>query len=157
MIARISAHCWVGLLLAFVLIGVPWSAPAQAAAPSQWTLTDTSNTTWQLAVFERDGWRLRLTSLNPSVSPDHTRPLLVTDGLHQHWTLDNCSKELVPEGQEVLPRQSAQFDLAELKPVPEAFLPLQLNLPLEQGSSQILLGAEQVTRLHQISLEPVAR
>jgi hypothetical protein len=36
-------------------------------------------------------------------------------------------------------------------------MPLQLNLPLEQGSAQILLGAEQVTRLHQISLEPVAR
>jgi hypothetical protein len=83
--------------------------------------------------------------------------LLVTDGLHQHWRLDNRSKELVPEGQEVLPRQSAQFDLAELKPVPEAFLPLQLTLPLEQGFAQILLGGEQVTRLHQISLEPVAR
>ena len=47
--------------------------------------------------------------------------------------------------------------IAELKPVPEAFLPLQLTLPLEQGFAQILLGGEQVTRLHQISLEPVVR
>jgi hypothetical protein len=144
---------------------MPGSVASAAAAPAiqQWSVSDVLGRGWGLSLFEQPdpdfapGWRLRLNARTPGVSLDHQRPLVIGDGLGGAWELANRSKELVARGEGTLPAGSAQFDATDLDPRPRDALPLQLTLPLADGTTASLtLGPEVVAALHALpSREPV--
>jgi len=146
------------LLLVLLALGlVPGMALADTA-PQRWTLTDQEGQPWSMALFAQPdpaypgGDRLRLNALAPGVAVDHGRPLRVSDGLTQVWTLTNRSEELVAPGAGALPPASAQFDAAGLQPPPSEALPLRLVVPLAGGEEALLpLGPQPTLALHGLS------
>jgi hypothetical protein len=77
----------------------------------------------------------------------HHSPLLLDDGAGHHWQLANCSDELVAASGALLPVQSAQFDLGGLLPRPSGAMPLHLQVPLDGGVAELMVGAEPVAAL----------
>lgn len=150
-IARIAA-----LALALLLLTVlAFPAGALALEPRSWLLKDQAGRSWSLTLLEQadpaypSGLRLRLTDRSGSQPLDHQRPLRFSDGLGGAWDLDNRSEELVPAGSDLLPRGSAQFDLAGLEPRPRAELPLRLEVPLAAGGyAALFAGPDPVAALH---------
>lgn len=149
-------HAWLRVLLAAllaVLLLLP--APAQAQEVQRWALQDQAGHAWSLTLLEQGdpaypaGLRLRLTDRSGTQQLDHSRPLLLRDGMGGAWELANRSHELVPAGEETLPTGSAQFELAGLEPRPRAELPLALDVPLAAGDpAQLVAGAAAVLALH---------
>lgn len=162
---------WSWLLLLALLPAVVWPGGVALAveAGASWALQDQHGGRWGLVLLrqpgsgESEGWRLRLNALAPGVSLDHRRPLLLEDGLGGQWSLPNRSEELVPAGAAALPDGSAQFDAAALKPVPEAYLPLRLRIPLagaaaaqpDAGSASVSLDPAAVQALHDLASSSV--
>lgn len=161
----VSAQClgwpWrLGLLLVMLLtllLAVLAMAPGAALAQGaqHWFLQDQAGRPWALTLLEQGdpaypaGLRLRLTDRSGTQQLDHSRPLLLRDGMGGAWVLANRSQELVPAGEETLPTGSAQFDLAGLEPRPRAELPLALDVPLAAGDpAQLVAGAAAVLALH---------
>jgi hypothetical protein len=158
---------WCWLLLAVLLPAVVLAGGAALAVESGagWALQDQHGGRWGLVLLRQpgagdaEGWRLRLNALSPAARLDHRRPLLLEDGLGGHWSLANRSDELVPAGAAALPNGSAQFDDAALQPVPEAFLPLQLRIPLagaaasqpQESSATLSLEPAAVQALHDLA------
>ena len=148
---------FVAVLLVLVLMVLP--IQVQAGADLQrWTLTDSSGHLWGLTLFEQPdpaypaGWRLRLTAHSSAQVVDHERPLLLRDGTGAAWLLPNRSKELVRQGEKVIPQSSAQFDANALDPRPSDVLPLQLEVPTDNqiGTSLVMLQPEMVQALHKL-------
>jgi hypothetical protein len=118
-------------------------AAGSLAAPAiqQWSVSDGLGHGWGLSLFEQPdpdfapGWRLRLNARTPGVSLDHQRPLMIGDGLGGAWKLANHSEELVARGEGTLPAGSGQFDATDPDPRPRDVLPLQLTLPLADGTT----------------------
>jgi hypothetical protein len=158
---------WAWLLLVPLLLAVAWPGGVALAVEggASWALQDQHGGRWGLVLLRQpgagdaEGWRLRLNALSPGVRLDHRRPLLLEDGLGGHWSLANRSDELVPADAPALPDGSAQFDAAALSPVPEAFLPLRLRIPLagaaasqpDEGSASLSLGPAAVQALHDLA------
>ena len=142
----------VGLLMGVLLLA---PGPAQALKAQHWALQDQAGHSWSLTLLEQvdpaypAGLRLRLTDRSGTQQLDHNRPLGIRDGQGGVWELGNCSDELVPSGEEVLPGRSAQFNLKGLEPRPRAELPLALEVPLAAGdSARLVAGAAAVAALH---------
>lgn len=149
-IARIAV---LGLALLLVVLACP--PEALALEPRSWLLKDQAGHSWSLTLLEQadpaypDGLRLRLTDRSGSEPLDHQRSLRLSDGLGGAWQLANRSEELVPAGRDLLPPESAQFDLAGLEPRPRAELPLLLEVPLDSGdAAELLAGPDPVAALH---------
>ena len=125
---------------------------AQAEA-LHWGLQDSAGRGWGLVLFspadaaDPSAWRLRLTLRTPGLALSHHSPLLLDDGAGHHWQLANCSDELVAASGALLPVQSAQFDLGGLLPRPSGALPLHLQVPLDEGVAELMVGAEPVAAL----------
>jgi hypothetical protein len=150
---------WLASLAALLLVLLLTLAPGQARADEgqRWSLRDRDDNRWSLRIFEQpdpaypSGERLRLSALTPGVAVDHSRPLLLSDGVGGAWTLANRSEELVAPGGGELPEGSAQFDMAALQPRPSDALPLVLSLPLAgEASAELVLGPEETQALHAI-------
>jgi hypothetical protein len=146
---------WLGLLALSLgaLLLVPGAG--QALEPQRWTLQDQAGRPWSLTLLEQvdpaysPGLRLRLTDRSGRLRLDHSKTLQLRDGLGGAWELANCSVELVPAGEAILPASSAQFDLAGLEPRPRAELPLALAAPLESGDFvELVAGPAAVAALH---------
>lgn len=149
-IARIAV---LGLALLLAVLACP--PEALALEPRSWLLKDQAGRSWSLTLLEQadpaypDGLRLRLTDRSGSEPLDHQRSLRLSDGLGGAWQLANRSEELVPAGRDLLPPESAQFDLAGLEPRPRAELPLLLEVPLDSGGvAELLAGPDPVAALH---------
>ncbi|WP_156818433.1 DUF3122 domain-containing protein [Cyanobium gracile] len=152
---------WVASLAALLLVLLLTLAPGQAGADDgqRWSLRDRDDNRWSLRIFEQpdpaypSGERLRLSALTPGIAVDHSRPLLLSDGVGGSWTLANRSEELVAAGTGPLPESSAQFDMADLLPRPSDALPLVLSLPLAgEDSAEMVLGPEETQALHASSI-----
>ncbi|QEY31446.1 DUF3122 domain-containing protein [Synechococcus sp. RSCCF101] len=153
-------RCWlVGLIAALWLVAGPAAAVAEADS-GPFSVQDSHGSSYQLRIFRQPdpdhagGWRLRLTNLDPQAAVSHSLPLEIRESPTRRWSLANVSSELVPQGETVLPPQSAQFDLGELEPRPAGFLPLQARLAPASGSDEpmasLLLGAEPAALLHEL-------
>lgn len=150
-----------GLLASLVLLVCAGAAPAAALdLPVRHAEVDAQGGRWGLVLAQQldpdvpGGQRLRLNAQSAVPPLDHHRSLFVEDGLGGRWSLANRSEELVVAGAEALPPGSAQFDLAGLQPAPQAFLPLQLHVPLAaDGAAErvITLGPEVVEALHDLA------
>jgi hypothetical protein len=157
-LGRLSGVVLLGVvLLAVALWALELLTPgaAEALEAQGWALRDQAGHTWSLTLLEQadpadpPGLRLRLTDRMGTQQLDHQRPLVVRDGMGGLWELANCSDELVPTGEEVLPAATAQFTLNGLTPRPRAELPLALEVPLEAGdSARLVAGATAVAALH---------
>ncbi len=155
-----SAASLAALLLVLLLTLAPGLARADDG--QRWSLRDRNDNRWSLRIFEQpdpaypSGERLRLSALTPGIAVDHSRPLLLSDGVGGSWTLANRSEELVAVGAGPLPESSAQFDMAALVPRPSDALPLVLSLPLAgEESTELVLGPEETQALH-ASYNPAA-
>ncbi len=155
-----SAASLAALLLVLLLTLAPGLARADDG--QRWSLRDRNDNRWSLRIFEQpdpaypSGERLRLSALTPGIAVDHSRPLLLSDGVGGSWTLANRSEELVAVGAGPLPESSAQFDMAALLPRPSDALPLVLSLPLAgEESTELVLGPEETQALH-ASYNPAA-
>ncbi len=148
---------WLASLAALLLVLLLTLAPGLARADDgqRWSLRDRGDNRWSMRIFEQpdpaypSGERLRLSALTPGIAVDHSRPLLLSDGVGGSWTLANRSEELVAVGAGALPESSAQFDMADLLPRPSDALPLVLSLPLAgEESTELVLGPEETQALH---------
>ena len=158
-----GARPWVAFLAALaalLLVLLLTLAPGRARADDgqRWSLRDRDDNRWSLRIFAQpdpaypSGERLRLSALTPGIAVDHSRPLLLSDGVGGAWTLANRSEELVAAGAGALPEGSAQFDMADLLPRPSYALPLILSLPLAgEASAELVLGPEETQALHAAS------
>ncbi|WP_159816617.1 DUF3122 domain-containing protein [Cyanobium sp. Copco_Reservoir_LC18] len=151
--ARPGAAALAALLLVLLLTLAPGLVRADEG--QRWSLRDRDDNRWSLRVFAQpdpaypSGERLRLSALTPGIAVDHSRPLLLSDGVGGSWTLANRSEELVAVGAGPLPESSAQFDMADLLPRPSDALPLVLSLPLAgEASAELVLGPEEAQALH---------
>ncbi len=156
-----GARPWAAALAALLLVLLLTLAPGLARADDgqRWSLRDRGDNRWSMRIFEQpdpaypSGERLRLSALTPGIAVDHSRPLLLSDGVGGSWTLANRSEELVAAGAGALPESSAQFDLADLLPRPSDALPLVLSLPLAgEASAELVLGPEETLALHAASI-----
>ncbi len=154
-----GARPWAAPLAALLLVLLLTLAPGLARADDgqRWSLRDRDDNRWSLRIFEQpdpaypSGERLRLSALTPGIAVDHSRPLLLSDGVGGSWTLANRSEELVAAGAGALPDSSAQFDMADLLPRPSDALPLVLSLPLAgEASAELVLGPEETQALHAV-------
>ncbi|MCP9931180.1 DUF3122 domain-containing protein [Cyanobium sp. AMD-g] len=143
------------LLLGLLLLLTLAPGLASAAGGQRWSLRDQDDNRWSLRIFAQpdpaypSGDRLRLSALTPGIAVDHSRPLLISDGIGGAWTLANRSEELVAPGGGELPEGSAQFDMAALLPRPSEALPLELTMPLAgEASALLVLGPEETEALH---------
>ena len=152
-----GARPWMASLAALLLVLLLTLAPGPARADEgqRWSLRDRDDNRWSLRIFEQpdhawhSGERLRLSALTPGIAIDHSRPLLLSDGVGGAWTLANRSEELVAPGGGELPEGSAQFDMAALLPRPSDALPLVLSLPLAgEASTELVLGPEETQAMH---------
>jgi hypothetical protein len=145
------------VVVVLALMVLPFQAHA-GADPQSWTLTDSSGNLWGLNLFEQPdpaypaGGRLRLTARSPEQVVDHQRPLRLSDGVGGAWVLPNRSEELVRQGEDVIPRSSAQFDTSALDPRPSEVLPLQLEVPTDdqEETTMVMLQPEVVQALHEL-------
>ena len=156
-----GARPWAAALAALLLVLLLTLAPGLARADDgqRWSLRDRDDNRWSMRIFEQpdpaypSGERLRLSALTPGIAVDHSRPLLLSDGIGGSWTLANRSEELVAAGAGPLPESSAQFDMADLLPRPSDALPLVLSLPLAgEASAELVLGPEETQALHASSI-----
>ena len=156
-----GARPWAASLAALLLVLLLTLAPGLARADDgqRWSLRDRGDNRWSMRIFQQpdpaypSGERLRLSALTPGIAVDHSRPLLLSDGVGGSWTLANRSEELVAAGAGPLPESSAQFDMADLLPRPSDALPLVLSLPLAgEALAELVLGPEETQALHAASI-----
>lgn len=146
------------LLLAFLMVFLLGSAPAQAA--ESWSLSDRAGHRLSAQVFEQpfeeypSGLRLRLNALEASTSLDHKADLVLRDSMGQAWSLPNRSEEIVPRDGSPVPGGSAQFDLDALMPRPSEALPLHLAVLSTDGELGFDLKPELVMELHGMGSVP---
>jgi hypothetical protein len=92
---------------------------------------------------------LRLNSESDGLKLDHGRPLLLSDGQNQEWSLANLSKELMATG--AIPVGSSQFDAGCLDPIPSEGVPLQMTVPSSAGDLSFALSSGQVQTLNSLT------
>jgi hypothetical protein len=148
----------IGVLAAALLVLAPLVAAPMAALAEEptgnWFLDDGSGHKLGAMLFERSdintpsGLRLRLNAESSPLKLDHARPLVLTDGDQQSWSLANRSEELLINKRGAIPARSAQFDAGCLNPVPSDGLALQITVPSSVGDLSFALAPGQVQSMH---------
>jgi hypothetical protein len=165
-----SAFEWLHRLRRFAAKGTAWivavgllvlgplftpSVAVAADTTGNWNLDDGSGHRLGVMLYERSninspsGLRLRLNSESDGLKLDHGRPLLLSDGQNQEWSLANLSKELMATG--AIPVGSSQFDAGCLDPIPSEGVPLQMTVPSSAGDLSFALSPGQVQTLNSLT------
>jgi hypothetical protein len=165
-----SAFEWLHRLRRFAAKGTAWivavgllvlgplftpSFAVAADSTGNWNLDDGSGHRLGVMLYERSninspsGLRLRLNSESDGLKLDHGRPLLLSDGQNQEWSLANLSKELMATG--AIPVGSSQFDAGCLDPIPSEGVPLQMTVPSSAGDLSFALTSGQVQTLNSLT------
>ena len=150
--ARIVA---VGLLVLGPLF-IPSVAMA-ADTTGNWNLDDGSGHRLGAVLYERSdvdspaGLRLRLNAESEGLKLDHARPLVLSDGHAQDWSLANRSKELMSGAGGAIPVGSSQYDAGCLNPIPSDGVPLQMSVASSAGDLSFALSPGQVQTLHSLT------
>ena len=142
-----------------LLILVPLLAPSAALAdsPGNWNLDDGSGHRLGVMLYERSninspsGLRLRLNAETAGLKLDHSRPLVLSDGHDQDWSLANRSRELMATAGGAIPVGSSQYDAGCLNPIPRDGMPLQMTVPSSSGDLSFALSAGQVQSFHSLT------
>jgi hypothetical protein len=152
--AKGTARIVAVVLLALGPLFIPSVAMA-ADSTGNWNLDDGSGHRLGVMLYERSninspsGLRLRLNSESDGLKLDHGRPLLLSDGQNQEWSLANLSKELMATG--AIPVGSSQFDAGCLDPIPSEGVPLQMTVPSSAGDLSFALSSGQVQTLNSLT------
>jgi len=145
----------VGLFLLTSLLSPP--AATAAETNGNWNLDDGEGHRLGVMLFEGSdinaakGLRLRLNAKSPKLTLDHARPLLLSDGKDQDWSLANRSAELTASAGGAVPATSSQFDAGCLDPTPADGLPLKITVPSSAGDLSFALSTGQVQTLHSLT------
>lgn len=110
--------------------------PGQTTFRSKQSLRDRSDRSWQVILFKRyqgdrlQGLYLRLIGFPGVVSLDAQKSLTIATGSSAQW---QASPELDPQTQ-ALPENVAQYNVAEAIEALKGDIPLQVEIPLANGS-----------------------
>jgi hypothetical protein len=157
---RFAAHgtVWVMSVALFVLGTLCSPSIAMAADSSgNWNLEDGSGHRLGAVLYERSnidssaGLRLKLTAESDGLKLDHARPLMLSDGRGQNWSLANRSGELMASNDGVTPVASSQYDAGCLKPIPSDGVPLEMTVVSSAGDLNFALSPGQVQTLHSLT------
>lgn len=145
----------VGLFVLASLLSPP--AATAAETDGNWNLDDGEGHRLGVMLYERSdinaatGLRLRLNAESPKLNLDHGRPLLLSGGKDQNWSLANLSKELTASAGGAIPATSSQFDAGSLEPTPADGLPLRITVPSSAGDLSFALSPGQVQTFHSLT------
>jgi hypothetical protein len=167
-----SAFEWLNRLRRFAAKGTAWIvvvgllvigplfAPSIAEAADTtgiWNLDDGAGHRLGVEIYERSnidspaGLRLRLNAESDGLKLDHARPLLLSDGYVQDWSLANRSNELMAGADGAIPVGSSQYDAGCLNPIPREGVPLQMTVASSSGDLSFALSPGQVQTLHSLT------
>ena len=110
--------------------------PGQTTFRSKQSLRDRRDRSWQVILFKRyqandfQGLYLRLVGFPKMVAVDREKPITIATGASTQW---QASAELDPQTSE-LPEYAAQYNVAEAISALAGDIPLQINIPLGDGS-----------------------
>lgn len=142
-----------------LLVLAPLFTPSAAMADDtgNWFLDDGSGHKLGAVLFERSdinapsGLRLRLNAETAGLKLNHTRPMVMSDGAKQAWSLDNLSQELLSSAGGAIPVGSSQFDAGCLNPIPEDGMAMRITVPSSAGDLNFALAPGQVQTMHSLS------
>lgn len=167
-----SAFEWLHRLRRFAAKGTAWivavgllvlgplftpSVAVAADTTGNWSLDDGSGHRLGAVLYERSnidspaGLRLRLNAESDGLKLDHARPLVLSDGHVQDWSLANRSKELMASAGGAIPVGSSQYDAGCLNPIPSEGVPLQMTVGSSAGDLSFALSPGQVQILHSLT------
>ena len=152
---RLLSLCCVGVILSACLIVFPAIAtplplaslhtyqeqPGQTTFRSKQSLRDRSDRSWQVILFKRyqgndiQGLYLRLVGFPGIVSVNREKPILIATGASAQW---QAAPKLDPQTPE-LPENVAQYDVEKAISDLKGDIPLQVNIPLGDGSTAQLV------------------
>jgi len=133
------------------------SAATAAETEGSWNLDDGAGHRLGVMLYESSdinaakGLRIRLNAESPKLSLDHSRPLRLSDGKDQNWSLANLSSELTASVGAAIPATSSQFDAGCLDPTPADGLPLKITVPSSAGDLSFALSPGQVQTFHSLT------
>ena len=159
-ISAVSAFCWLSPALAEpalpnavpILFGLPFSSPfgsihayqeqpGQTTFRSKQSLRDRRDRSWQVILFKRyqandfQGLYLRLVGFPKMVAVDQKQPITIATGASAQWQAPAELDAQTPE----LPEYAAQYNVAEAVSALAGDIPLQVNIPLSDGSTAQLV------------------
>jgi hypothetical protein len=168
----VSAFEWLHRLRRFAAKGTAWIVvvgllvlgplfiPSVAMASDttgNWYLDDGAGHRLGGELYERSnidspaGLRLRLNAESDGLKLDHARPLMLSDGHVQGWSLANRSEELMAGADGAVPVGSSQYDAGCLNPIPSEGVPLQMTVATSSGDLSFALSPGQVQTLHSLT------
>ncbi|PZO20702.1 MAG: hypothetical protein DCF25_06285 [Leptolyngbya foveolarum] len=115
--------------------------PGQTTFRSKQSLRDRSDRSWQVILFKRyqaqdiQGLYLRLIGFPGMVSVNQKQPITIATGASTQW---QANAELDPQTPE-LPEYAAQYDVAQAISEIKGDIPLQVSIPLGDGSTAQLV------------------
>lgn len=147
------------IVAAGLLLLAPVFNPASALAEDtgNWYLDDGSGHQLGAVLFERSdintpsGLRLRLNAETAGLKLDHVRPMVMSDGGQQAWSLDNRSQELLGAAGGAIPVGSSQYDAGCLDPIPADGMAMRITVPSSAGDLTFALAPGQVQTIHSLS------
>ncbi|WP_216914455.1 MULTISPECIES: DUF3122 domain-containing protein [unclassified Synechococcus] len=147
------------IVAAGLLFLAPVFNPASALADDtgNWYLDDGSGHQLGAVLFERSdinapsGLRLRLNAETAGLKLDHVRPMVMSDGGQQAWSLDNRSQELLGAANGAIPVGSSQYDAGCLDPIPADGMAMRITVPSSAGDLTFALAPGQVQTIHSLS------
>jgi|GEM_PF-3150877 hypothetical protein len=143
-----------------LLVLAPLFTPSAALAADtsgNWNLDDGSGHRLGAVLFERSdinspsGLRLRLNAESAGLKLDHTKPLVMTDGNQQTWSLNNLSQELLTTPGGKIPVDSSQYNAGCLNPIPTDGITMQILVPSSAGDLKFALVPGQIQTLHSLT------
>ncbi len=115
--------------------------PGQTTFRSKQSLRDRSDRSWQVILFKRyqaqdvQGLYLRLIGFPGMVSVKQKQPITIATGASAQW---QAKAELDPQTPE-LPEYAAQYNVAQAISEITGDIPLQINIPLGDGTAAQLV------------------
>ena len=115
--------------------------PGQTTFRSKQSLRDRSDRSWQVILFKRyqakevQGLYLRLVGFPGMVSVKQTQPIAIATGASVQWS---AQPELDPQTPE-LPEYAVQYNVAQAISELAGDIPLQIDIPLKDGSTAQLV------------------
>jgi hypothetical protein len=157
---RFAAKGTAWIVVVGLLVIGPLFAPLVAEAADttgNWNLDDGAGHRLGGELYERSnidspaGLRLRLNAESGELKLDHGRPLMLSDGHAQDWSLANRSEELMTGADGMIPVGSSQYDAGCLNPIPSEGVPLQMTVASSAGNLSFALSPGQVQTLHSLT------
>lgn len=114
------------------------------------TLRDNSGQAWQIVLYKRvkpnqlDSLRLRLVGFPEQHTLARHQPLQIQVSTQQKWVVEDST----PPN---LTANSAEYDVEPLLTQLPAIVPLQLKIPLQQGSVELTMPPFAVREWHQVA------